>query len=141
MTHGQVPRDAFITGTQDTGSRLFVARAEHNGGMHPCKLHEGHNDRAAHLSWGGGEHLKYDYEILASDIGLYWKSMRVGHLPGDAVSTGYENGAPLFTVRGKVSGKMSIGKYSSQHNTAYFPYNGKEHEVRHGDVEVLCFKV
>ena len=93
------------------------------------------------LSWGEGKHLKYDYEILASDIGLYWKSMRVGHLPGDAVSTGYENGAPLFSVRGKVSGKMSIGKYSSQHNTAYFPYNGKEHEVRHGDVEVLCFKV
>ena len=140
-SHGQVPRDAFITGSHDSGSRLFVARAEHNGTTHPCKLHEGHNDRAAHLSWGGIEHLKYEYEVLGSDIGLYWKSMRVGHLPRDAVSTGYEHGAPLYTVKGRVCGKTSIGKYSTQHHIAYFPYNGKEHEVKHGEVEVLCFKV
>ena len=117
-----------------------MARAEHHNGMHPCKLHEGHQDRGAHLSWGGEEHVKHSYEILASDIGLYWRSMRVGHLPGDAVSTGYENGAPLFSVRGHVHGTTAIGKYSSQHNTAYFPYNGKEHEVRHGEVEILCFR-
>ena len=137
---GHLPTDAFTAGTDENGSRLFVARANHNGGIHPCKFHEGHKYRAAQLSWGGGEHLKFEYEILRSNKGLYWKSMRIGqiHLSEDAVSTGEENGAPMYSVRGTVFGKMTIGKYSSQHKTAYFLYNGEEHEVKHRFVEVLC---
>ena len=138
MTNGQIPNDAFNTGSRDSGKRLFVARAEHQNGMHPCKLHEGH--RGAHLSWEGVELVKESYEILASKIGQYWRLMQVGQLPGDAVSTGYENGTPLFSVKGHVHGTEVIGKYSSQHKTAYFPYGGKEYKVRHGEVEILCFR-
>lgn len=45
----------------DSGRKLYVARAHHNGGVIPGKLHVGHD--CAYIPFGGEEIKKPQYEV------------------------------------------------------------------------------
>ena len=138
MSNGEIPENAFKTGAHEKdGKPLFVARV-HELGIHPGKLCRGR--QGAHIPINGKEHLKRKYEVLASFAGLYWKSISVGNLPEDAVSTGYNvHKTPLYSARGWIDGNEVIGKYNYKENKALFPFGGKEHRLGLGEeVKILC---
>jgi hypothetical protein len=60
MSDGEHPAYAIQAGI-DSGSQLFVARAFHEGGMIPGKLHDGHS--SAYVAYGGEEIPKAVYEV------------------------------------------------------------------------------
>jgi hypothetical protein len=67
MRNGQHPAYAVQAGV-DAGNPLFVARAFHNGGMIPGKLHQGHS--SAYVGFGGKEFPKPEYEVIISTFCL-----------------------------------------------------------------------
>ena len=133
---GGCPRNAFVTGAQDQGKSLFVARALHEGSMTPGKLHQDHN--ACYVSWGGKEHGKKEYEVLIQQPGLTWVRWSGGQIHPSAVVVGYERDAPLHSIKGKVNGVDVLGKYHSKYKTGYFPFGGKEHTTGMNGIEILC---
>ena len=76
-SEGSHPEGAVKAGT-DHGVPIFVARARHQGGLVPGKLHHGH--KAVYVPWGGVEHAKKGYEVLTG-AGLSWKGAANGHVP------------------------------------------------------------
>lgn len=50
-------------GREKDGTFLFVAQAEHKGGIHPGKTVDGAEH--CNISWGGKEHLEEEYRVLA----------------------------------------------------------------------------
>ena len=140
-SNGEIPKTAFKTGASESdGKPLFVARV-HELGIHPGKLCRGR--QGAYIPIDGKEHLKTNYEVLASFAGLYWKSINVGALPDDAVSTGHNvHKTLLYSVKGMIDGNEVIGKYNHKAKKALFPYGGIEHHLGLGEeVEILCSKV
>ena len=133
---GSYPTNAFSTGAQDGGKRLFVARALHKGSLVPGKLHQGHT--VCYVSWGGEEHGKNQYEVLLHQSGLTWVKVNGGQIPPSALEIGNENGVKLYSVKGKVQGVDALGKYHSKYKCGYFPYGGKEHTKTMNEFEILC---
>ena len=141
-SNGEIPENAFNTGAHDEdGNPLFVARGKHAEGIHPGKLCVG--KKGAHIPFGDKEHLKLNYEVLASMTGLYWKSIRDGDSPKDAVSTGQnKNKTDMYSVKVAIDGKQMIGKYNFKNKKALFPHGGKKYQLNLADeVEILCLKV
>lgn len=60
-TGGEVPEGA-LAGGEDSGSAVYVARADHEGAVIPGKLVQGHS--SAYIPWGGEEHPKEAYEVF-----------------------------------------------------------------------------
>ena len=130
---GSHPEGAVKAGT-DHGVPIFVARARHQGGLVPGKLHHGH--KAVYVPWGGVEHAKKGYEVLTG-TGLSWTGAANGHVPKNAVKGGHTaDGQPLYVIRAKVEGIDACGKINPQNQFGHVPFGGKEHIVKHYEVLV-----
>ena len=141
MSGGQIPVSPFETGVHDEdGNPLFVVRGEHANGIHPGKL--GVGQKGAHVAADNKEHIKLNYEVLAANSGLYWKSINVGDLPKDAVTTGYNvHETLLYSAKGMIDGNEMIGKYNFKDRKALFPHGGKQYRLNHPqEIQILCFK-
>ena len=135
MSDGGFPEDGFHARSKEPQKRIFVARANYGGGVHPCKLREGQN--GAKISYGGKTVTASNYEVLVHSDGLIWKPISVGQSPVGAVVTGNDDSLHNFyTVRSDISGKSFIGKYDGK--KAYFVVHGEEKEVLSGEMEILC---
>ena len=138
MENGSFPEDAFRAGSNPKKEKVLVARAAHENGTQPCQFHEGCN--GAQMPYGGEGLIKSSYDILANSNALHWKSITVGQLPADSFKTGCEaNGDALYTVKCKLSEKVSIGKYNGN-DKAYFVVDGQEKEITSGEMKILCFR-
>lgn len=61
-SNGIIPDGAICSGHEKDGTPLFVARAEHNGGLHPGKIRHGFG--AANIPYGGKEVKVTNYQVL-----------------------------------------------------------------------------
>ena len=65
----------------------------------------------------------------------------LGDLPEEAVPIGNEvTGDLLYSIKGFVGDAWSVGKYSVAHGKGYLPYDGVEHEIAEGNIEILCYR-
>jgi len=147
-TKGGYPDNAFHTGAQEGGRSLFVVRANHKNIKTPGKLVQGFDH--AHVSWGGKEHAKKEYQVLCNHQNLTWLPGHGRNIPPNAIPLGTENGVYqtkeqtyLYSIKGQVVGCRGpvdvLGKYHGKYKTGYLPYGGKEHEVESG-FYVLCWQ-
>lgn len=60
MSRGAYPEWSIEAGI-DTGKKLYVARATHQSGLVPGKLHVGHSD--VYIAFDGKEVNKSEYEV------------------------------------------------------------------------------
>ncbi|XP_024943927.1 uncharacterized protein LOC107270855 [Cephus cinctus] len=134
--HGRslyIPDGAVRGGTDIDGTEIFVGRANHEGEMIPAKVIPSKD--VAYVCWGGDEHAKRDYEILCQKV-FRWIPSNDGHIPENAVSTGYTpDGEPLYVGRTFHEGSLTVGKVQSSHSCLYIPFDGKE--VSYNEYEVL----
>ena len=122
-----------LAGHDADGSEIFVGRAYHEGDLMPCKVVP--NKGCAYVAYGGLEHTKYDFELLAG-YGYGWVPDSNGCVPPGAVICGHTSGGePLYIGRGHWCGSLTPGKIHPSHGCLYIPFGGQE--VRIHDYEVL----
>ncbi|CAG8515696.1 7832_t:CDS:2 [Ambispora leptoticha] len=98
--HGRIPIGAVTFGIDIGGEPLYVARAFHEGGLHPGKA--GIHLAGARISYGRKEFEKTQYEVLVLPSQFYewYQCSSVYQIPKMAVKGGYENtGEPLYVSK------------------------------------------
>jgi len=134
-SHGELPPNAIDGGVDEFGNKLYVARANHEGGKIPGKYNT--RTRTAQIPWGGGEHEKLEYEILSGVMDyLAWAPSRHGSVPPLSIAGGIsEDGETLYIGRISIHGLLTLGKIHQSHGVCYAPFNGQE--LANCDYEVL----
>ncbi|KAL7738623.1 hypothetical protein ACLKA6_006916 [Drosophila palustris] len=123
----------ILAGHDSDGDAIYVGRAYHEGDLLPAKVIP--NKSCAYVPYGGHEHVKYDFELLAG-YGYGWVPDGFGNVPGGAVVCGRtSDGEPLYIGRGHYNGSFTPGKIHQSHRCLYIPYGGQE--VRLDNYEVL----
>ncbi|KAM7342289.1 uncharacterized protein ACRADG_009754 [Cochliomyia hominivorax] len=123
----------IVAGHDCDGDPIYVGRAYHDGDLLPAKVVP--NKGCAYVSYGGQEHTKYDFELLAG-YGYGWVPDSNGSVPAGAVVCGRTSeGEPLYIGRGHWSGSLTPGKIHPSHGCLYIPFGGQE--IRIHDYEVL----
>ena len=137
MKDGGFPEDSFKAGSQQKKDRVFIARARPDESYYPCRLQEGNS--GTQLSYCGEILKKIQYQILCTDEGLFWSQINMGdELPKEALVTGKdEMGSPLYSAR---SATFGVGSYLDKYKIANFMKDGKDNEVKQGQIEILCFR-
>ena len=136
---GNLPPNANKVGYEPDRTPLYLARASHEGGLHPGKYRA---DLAGSVDllrrrrslgarvrciWTG--HLS----DRSSGTWIYWEDLN-GWSP---VECGHEaDGTPLYAARAGQAGGEQIGKWRRGWTVASIPYGGAE--VRSPRFEVLC---
>jgi len=122
---GDKPKEAIHAGI-DSGNKCFVARAHHEGGIIPGKLHKTHD--VVYIPYDGKEVFKDDYEVLCGPPAcLSWIDGAGGNIPPNAVIGGQEsNGETLYIGRVIHQGTVTVGKVHPDHGTCYVSYGGEE---------------
>jgi len=120
----------------DSGKKLYVARAHHEGGVIPGKLHIGHSH--VYIPFGGKEVSKQQYEVLIAPPGsLSWIDGEGANIPYNAVEGGRDpNGEPYYIGRVYHQGTVTVGKVQRSHSTCYVAHAGKEHGYRNYEILV-----
>jgi len=122
---GSVPEGALVGG-EDGGAVVYVARAEHEGGLLPGKLVEGNG---MYIPWGGEEHVKDDYQVLImSPDAINWVDGKMGDdVPAGCVEGGHsEDGEVLYVGRAQHEGTLTVGKFHPSHGKVYISFGGQE---------------
>lgn len=132
--HGSyVPPNAVVAGQDKDGSPLYVGRAFHEGDLLPGKVST--SIGGAFVAWGGGEHMKHDFEVLLSNH-VAWQFARNGEVPPEAIAAGTtQDGEKLYIGRVLHEGSLSPGKVQPSHGCLYISFGGQE--VRFNEYEVL----
>jgi len=127
-----VPGTIFA-GRDADGDDIYVGRAYHEGDLLPAKVIP--NKSCAYVPFGGQEHVKYDFELLAG-YGYGWVPDSNGGVPPSAIICGRtSDGEPLYIGRGHYQGSTTPGKIHPSHGCLYIPFGGQE--VRIHEYEVL----
>ncbi|XP_026841400.1 uncharacterized protein LOC6590718 isoform X1 [Drosophila persimilis] len=123
-----------VQGGHDTdGDQIFVGRAYHEGDLLPAKVVP--NKGCAYVAYGGSEHVKHDFELLAG-YGYGWVPDSFGNVPPNSIVCGRTTeGENLYIGRGYHSGSLTPGKVHPSHRCLYIPFGGEE--VRLDAYEVL----
>ncbi|VDP68901.1 unnamed protein product [Echinostoma caproni] len=135
---GHVPHNAI-----EAGDGIYIGRVMHEGDMIPAKVVSRLNK--AYVPYGGREHEYHSYEVLcdtkAPDTSkcYHWERAYNGNVPKYAIIAGLsESGECLYIARSEIEGECVVGKVHQGHDSAYFPYGGREH--RKNSYEVLVMK-
>jgi microsomal dipeptidase-like Zn-dependent dipeptidase len=122
VTDGRTPANALLAGNEADGTRLYVARARHESGLHLGKARA--NAREAYIPYGGREIAVSDYEVYVG-TGT-WQDVRPGQrVPTNAIAGGNEtDGTPLYVARATIDGGIHPGK--AKGGEAWIPYGGQE---------------
>jgi|GEM_PF-1916952 len=138
VTNGQIPGNAVIGGFEANGDRIFIARVNHEGGVHVGKARQG--DQTAFIPYGSREISLPNYEVYLGDgsMGRYgrWQPVKPGQpIPANAIQGGNEaDGTPLYVARAVIENSFQPGK--AKGNAAFIPYGGQERVVNQFDVLV-----
>lgn len=111
--------------------------------VHPCKVGP-HLSPAAHVPYGGGEHLHHGrYDLLPFvPQQMEWVHTSHGRIPAGRrpIEGGYEeHGGKLYHALGTVAGLKVPGKTGEHLDGANLSFGGKEHVV-HDNYEILCWR-
>ncbi|MBE9029762.1 DUF3421 domain-containing protein [filamentous cyanobacterium LEGE 11480] len=122
--NGEVPRRA-VMGGRETGRRLYICRANYNGGVHPGKIVANN----CNISYAGKEIEMPKYQALVNlkRLPLTWKNASNGSIPRKAVMGGRETGRRLFVCRARYKGGVHPGKLVARN--CNIGYAGQEIEV------------
>ncbi|XP_030385452.1 uncharacterized protein LOC115632442 isoform X2 [Scaptodrosophila lebanonensis] len=134
-SHGSnIVPGTILAGHDADGDAIYVGRAYHEGDLLPAKVIP--NKSCAYVPYGGHEHVKHDFELLAG-YGYGWVPDANGHVPHGAVVCGRTNeGEPLYIGRGHYNGSFTPGKIHQSHNCLYIPFGGQEVRLDHYEVLV-----
>lgn len=121
---GQVPEKAYKGGKEASGEKLYIARAEKDGGLHPGKVRDAFG--GCNIGYGGAEIMIPDYEVLVHFDGK-WVKASGGDVPPNAVVGGHEgDGTPLYIGQVKYEGGKHIGKVRKEFGGCNFSWGGEE---------------
>ncbi|ODM93864.1 Natterin-4 [Orchesella cincta] len=131
---GDVPKDAIRAGL-DAGSKVYVARAHHEGAIIPGKLHKTHT--SVYIPYNMKEVPVENYEVLCGPPAcLSWVEGSGSDIPVNAVQGGQEaDGETLYIGRVIHEGTVTVGKVHPSHGTCYVAYGGDE--LGFADYEIL----
>lgn len=125
--------DGAVQGGHDTcGTTLYVIRARHGNNLVPGKFSAIRCN--AYVSYGGGEHLKHDFEVLVGSC-FHWDGGSNGSVPANAFAT-HDGGEALYIGRVPHAGSITPGKIHPRRNACFISYGGKEHCYK--EYDVLC---
>jgi Protein of unknown function (DUF3421) len=128
------PAYAFRGGNEADGSPLYIARIQHEGGVHIGKARQ--NAAEAFIPYGGAELIVDRYDVYVGKG--KWVSGTNGKSPKGAVMGGYEaDGSPLYIARAYIGGGWHIGKARRNATEAFIPYGGREEIV--SDFQILVW--
>ncbi|XP_014223781.1 natterin-1-like [Trichogramma pretiosum] len=131
-----LPHRAVHGGRDVDGTQIYVGRAYHEGDNLPAKVIPEKN--VCYVAYGGGEHLKYNYEVLV-EREFQWIPCSDGSVPGDAVVAGQTcDGEALYVGRVYHDGAQTVGKVQPSHGCLYVPFDGEERSFTH--YEVLAYQ-
>jgi hypothetical protein len=134
--NGRLPKFAQQAGFEQDHEILYVARASHEGGVHPGKYRA--DWKAASISYGGREIWLSAHDVwvghLSDGSGGVW------NLPAavsDAVICGHEaDGTPLHAARAHHEGGLHPGKWRADWKAASIGFGGQELWLT--SFQVLC---
>jgi hypothetical protein len=137
---GEIPSNAVSFAEDIDGNQLYVARVQHENGLHPGKAGR-HLDNAI-ISYGGKEVFKNEYEVLVIPSQFYewYPYSSVQEIPRMAVKGGFESdGKVLYVSRAVPLGACSVqlGKVGTHFSRACIPFDRKEHTV--SEFEIMAF--
>ncbi|CAG7787162.1 unnamed protein product [Allacma fusca] len=138
MEGGSHPKFGVHAGI-DSGNKLYVARAHHEGAIVPGKLHISHSH--VYIPYNMEEVPVFSYEVLiAPPASLSWVPATGGDIPDDAVVGGQDtDGETYYIGRVITSGTVTVGKVHASHGVCYVAYDGKE--LNFSEYEVLVRNV
>ncbi len=122
-SNGDVPSGSLISGHEANGEKLYVCRANYNGGVHPGKVRKAFG--ACNIGWGGKEVAVKQYETY-----VIWQQATNGEVPSSAIVGGHESdGTKLYICRANYKGGVHSGKVRSAFNACNLSWGGKEVKV------------
>ncbi|XP_046997689.1 uncharacterized protein LOC124613120 [Schistocerca americana] len=137
-TLGYADEGAVAAGVDVDGWELYVCRSRHEGDLVPGRLAP--RDGCAYVPWGGGEHVKLEYEVLVVLGGEgRWVATRGGCVPIEALEAGAAGSEPLFVGRACFDGLLVPGKVHPSHGVCYISYGGAE--IACPEYEVLVIHI
>jgi len=147
LTHGKRIPSGAITGGNDQGHTLYIARAFQDGGVIPGKASDWF-EKGAVIGYQEKEIQLDTYEILVGDKNkVKWVSvtgsLKVDSLGATPVEGGKENDeTPLYIAQAPYGSNDPVdvhpGKVSETLDGAFIPYDGTEKKVK--EYRVLCLK-
>ncbi|OXA50536.1 natterin-3 [Folsomia candida] len=122
---GSHPKDSVRAG-YDSGEKVYVARAHHEGCIIPGKLHNGHS--SMYIPYNMAEVPCSDYEVLTGPpAALSWVESSHGVIPPNSVQGGQEaDGEIIYIGRAIHNGTVTVGKVHASHGCCYVSYGGEE---------------
>ncbi|KDQ21375.1 carbohydrate-binding module family 12 protein [Botryobasidium botryosum FD-172 SS1] len=138
-----IPDNAIEGGRDSDGSILYIARAVHEGGIHPGKAGR-HLRIGAVIGYGGGEIEVDQYEVLVGDQNsVRWNNesgeINFQALSGELVEGGREaNGDILYIAQASYENALHPGKTNAGFGGAVVSYAGEEHIVHNYGVLVYA---
>ncbi len=133
-SNGNVPSGSLVSGHEANGEKLYVCRANYNGGLHPGKVRSAF--RACNIGWGGREIPVNQYETYI-DTSITWQAASSGQVPSSAVVAGHEsNGNQLYICRGSYQSGVHSGKVRSAFGACNISWGGIEIKINPYEVLV-----
>lgn len=131
-SNGDIPPNAVVGGSE-SGRRLYICRAEYNGGVHPGKV-VGNN---CNFGWGGEEILAPFYEVLTAprNVRIVWIEASNGRVPAGAIAGGIEANEDRFICRASHNKGVHPGKIVG--SNCNISWGGQEILKRNYQVAVL----
>lgn len=131
-SNGEIPPDAVVGG-YESGRRLYICRAEYNGGVHPGKV-VGNN---CNFGWGEEEILSPFYEVLTAprNVRIAWIEASNGRVPTGAIAGGIEADRDIFICRASHNNGVHPGKIVG--SNCNISWGGQEILKRNYQVAVL----
>ncbi len=120
---GDAPSGSLLSGHEASGEKLYVCRANYNGGTHPGKARNAFG--AWNIGWGGKEVPVKQYETY-----VIWQETKDGKVPSSAIVAGKESdGTKLYICRANYEGGVHSGKVRSEFRACNLSWGGKEVKV------------
>lgn len=129
VEYGRIPPRAFVGG-QERDRILYVCQAFHKDGVHSGKVVDGN----CNIPWNGREIIINNFRVLVGE-GLYWRPVRYGRVPFNAVIGGMIHGKPLYVCHADF-GRRGVQPGKLWENTCYIAYNGQEFPMQNYEVLV-----
>uniref|UniRef100_A0A1A9WVZ0 Uncharacterized protein n=1 Tax=Glossina brevipalpis TaxID=37001 RepID=A0A1A9WVZ0_9MUSC len=121
----EIVAGSVLAGKDADGDDIYVGRAYHGNNLLPAKVIP--RKGCAFISYGGQEHIKHEYEVLAGNGYKWWVTDSKNCLPVGSVICGRTaEGVPLYVGRGYWGGSLTPGKVYRSHSCLYIPFEGEE---------------
>lgn len=142
LVHGKNFPQNMISGGEEHGQPIYIARAFHNGSLQVGKAG---SMLAKGCSFGyGHDEISVDtFEVLVGDLrAVRWVDahgkLNLQELGVRPVEAGREgNGQPLYIAQAHINNSVHPGKCSEKLSAAFIPYGGTEKEAK--TYRVLCY--